>query len=158
MDKMINKRIDLTFLITDLEGKSKSIGTDKGLAKIGDGVVNLTYSVAKSIFLTHFKNSQENPIREGKKVDKFILSNALKNAEMRKYAKTRPDSHDLANTYESLIAYVWLSGAITINEIIQILENQFEDDISNYKLEKNNAIKAFTILLNHIKQYIPKIE
>ncbi len=158
MDNKVNTIKDLTLLISNLEGKPRSIGSDKGLAKIGDGIVNLTYSVAKSIYLTHFKNDPENPIRVGKKVDKYILSNALKNADMRHYSKTRPDSHDLANTYESLIAYVWLSGAITIKKIIHILEIQLEDDISNYKLERKNAIKAFTELLKQIKNFIPKIE
>lgn len=158
MDNNVNEKNDLSFLISDLEDKAKLIGIDKGLAKIGDGIVNLTYSVAKSIYLTRFKKLQENPIRVGKKVDKYILSNALKNANLRLYTKTRPDSHDLANTYESLIAYVWLSGAITIKKIIDILENQLEDDISDYKLERKNAIKAFTELLNQIKNFIPKIE
>ena len=46
--------MDYEFLIEDLNRKKsqKNIGTDKGLAKIGDGIVNLAYSVAKSIFLT----------------------------------------------------------------------------------------------------------
>ena len=46
--------MDYEFLIADLNRKKsqKSIGTDKGLAKIGDGIVNLAYSVAKSIYLT----------------------------------------------------------------------------------------------------------
>lgn len=153
-----NNKNELTFLISDLKDKPKLIGTDKGLAKIGDGIINLTYSVAKSKYLTHFKSIPESPIREGKKVDKHILSNALKNADMRQYAKTRPDSHDLANTYEGLIAYVWLSGEITIKQIISILASQLEDDISNYKIERIKAIKSFTHLLKNVKKFIPRIE
>ena len=77
---------------------------------------------------------------------------------MRIYAKTRPDSHDLANTYESLIAYVWLNGKISIIEIIEYLAEQFMDDISDYKLERANSIEAFTNLMIHIKKFIPQIE
>ena len=59
------------FLLKDLNNNltQKSIGTDKGLAKIGDGIVNLTYSIAKSIVLTrNCKNNKS--IRTGLKVRK----------------------------------------------------------------------------------------
>jgi len=158
MENKNENNINFSFLISNLHEKPKAIGTDKGLAKIGDGIVNFTYSVAKSIFLTQYKNSFHNPIREGEKVNKYVLSNALKNAKMRIYAKTRPDSHDLANTYESLIAYVWLNGKISIIEIIEYLAEQFMDDISDYKLERANSIEAFTNLMIHIKKFIPQIE
>lgn len=154
----MDKNTSFDFLISDLKGNPKSIGTDKGLAKIGDGIVNFTYSVAKSIYLTKFKNTPEKPIREGKKVNKYVLSNALKNAQMRMYAKTRPDAHDLADTYEGLIAYVWIVGDISLIEIINYLSEQFKDDISDYKLERENAILAFTSLLKYISKFIPKIE
>ena len=51
------------FLLKDLNLNltQRSIGTDKGLAKIGDGIVNLTYSVAKSMYLT--RNNKNNKIR-----------------------------------------------------------------------------------------------
>ena len=71
--------MDYEFLIKDLNlNKSqKIIGTDKGLAKIGDAIVNLAYSVSKSNFLT--KNNPTNkPIRTGKKVGRTILEAALK--------------------------------------------------------------------------------
>ncbi len=158
MDNKKEKNPDFSFLITDLHEKPEKIGTDKGLAKIGDTIVNFTFSVAKSIYLTQYKNTLQNPIREGEKVNKYVLSNALKNANMRKYAKTRPDSHDLANTYESLIAYVWLNGKISLKEVIVFLGKQFKDDISDYKLERANSIEAFTNLMNYIKKFIPKKE
>ncbi|MFX1530575.1 MAG: ribonuclease III family protein, partial [Promethearchaeota archaeon] len=76
--------MDYEFLIRDLElNKSqKVLGTDKGLAKLGDAIVNLTYSMAKSIYLT--KNNPNNKVlRTGVKVSKKILATALKNANMR---------------------------------------------------------------------------
>ena len=71
--------MDYKYLIRDLDLKKsqKEIGTDKGLAKIGDGIVNLTYSVAKSIYLTN-NSLNNNVIRTGTKVSKRILANALK--------------------------------------------------------------------------------
>ena len=58
------------FLIKDLNSQKK-IGTDKGLAKIGDGIVNLTYSIAKSIYLTE---NSSTILRTGIKVNKTIVS------------------------------------------------------------------------------------
>ncbi|MFX1390560.1 MAG: ribonuclease III family protein [Promethearchaeota archaeon] len=149
--------MDYEFLISDLNlNKSqKSIGTDKGLAKIGDGIVNVAYSVAKSIFLTK-TNSLEKVVRTGKKVSKKILETALKNADMKKYAKTRADAHDLADTVEALIAYVWLSDKMSLKDIINFLKNNLSGDLYNRNEEIKNATIAFTNLLIHIKQFLPE--
>jgi len=131
----------------------KAIGTDKGLAKIGDSIVNLTYSVAKSIYLT--KNSTSNKIvRTGMKVSKKILAEALKDANMKKFAKSRADAHDLADTVESLIAYVWLSEKMSTKEIIEFLSDNFSGDINDRIQEVNSARLAFTKLLNLIKKFL----
>ncbi|MFX1327950.1 MAG: ribonuclease III family protein [Promethearchaeota archaeon] len=149
--------MDYEFLIKDLNlNKSqKSIGTDKGLAKIGDGIVNFTYSVAKSIFLTK-SNPNNNIIRTGKKVGKNILDAALKNANMKTYAKTRANAHDLADTVESLIAYVWLNNKMTIKEIINFLVDNLSGDLYDRNEEIKNATTAFTNLLNYIKKFLPE--
>ena len=134
--------MDYKFLISDLNlNKSqKIIGTDKGLAKIGDGIVNVAYSVAKSIFLT--KNSpNDNNIRTGKKVGKVILEKALKNANMKSFAKTRANAHDLADTVESIIAYVWLSNKMTIKEIIEFLV----DNLSGNLYDRNEEIEKLNL-------------
>lgn len=144
------------FLLDDLNllKSQKAIGTDKGLAKLGDGIVNLSYSVAKSIYLT--KNNSNNTIsRTGLKVSKRILADALKNTEMRKLAKNRADSHDLADTVEALVAYVWLSNHITLNEIIDLLYENLAGNLYNRQEEINNATIAFTELLNNIKKFLP---
>ena len=144
------------FLLDDLNllKSQKAIGTDKGLAKLGDGIVNLSYSVAKSIYLT--KNNSNNTIsRTGLKVSKRILANAIKNAEMRKFAKNRADSHDLADTVEALVAYVWLSNNITLNEIIDLLHRNLAGNLYNRQEEISNATIAFTELLNNIKKFLP---
>jgi len=145
------------FLISDLNkiNSQKSIGTDKGLAKIGDGIVNLAYSVAKSIYLTR-NNLNKEVVRTGLKVSKKILSNALKNANMKSFAKNRADAHDLANTVEAIIAYVWLSNKMSLKEIIDFLTENFSGTLQGRIDEINNAIKAFTNLLNYTKKFLPK--
>ncbi|MHA1490368.1 MAG: ribonuclease III family protein [Promethearchaeota archaeon] len=146
--------MDFEFLISDLNKNlfQKTIGTDKGLAKIGDGIVNLAYSVAKSSYLT---NNSKTIIRTGLKVSKTILSNALKNANLKNFAKNRANAHDLANTVEALIAYVWLNNNITLNEIIKLLIDNISGDLTIRTEEIKNATIAFTNLLNHVKKFLP---
>jgi len=139
------------FLINDLNSQKK-IGTDKGLAKIGDGIVNLTYSIAKSIYLTESSSTVQ---RTGLKVNKTILSNALKNANMKHFAKNRADAHDLANTVEAIIAYVVLNDNMTLNEIIDFLKDKLSGDLKNRAQELKYASDAFTNLLNYIKKFLP---
>lgn len=140
------------FLISDLNSQ-KRIGTDKGLAKIGDGIVNLAYSIAKSIYLTE---NSSNILRTGIKVNKTILSNALKNAGMKNFAKNRADAHDLANTVEAIVAYVLLNDKMTLNEIIDFLKDNLSGDIQSRTLEIKNATVAFTNLLNYTKKFLPE--
>ncbi|MFW9900833.1 MAG: ribonuclease III family protein [Candidatus Thorarchaeota archaeon] len=144
------------FLLRDLDlNKSqKIIGTDKGLAKIGDAIVNLAYSVAKSILLT--KNNLNNKtIRTGKKVSKTVLEIALKNADMKNYAKTRANAHDLADTVEALVAYVWLSNKMTLKEMIDFIAENLSGDLYNRSEEIKNSTNAFTNLLKYIKKFLP---
>jgi hypothetical protein len=146
------------FLLEDINQKltEKAIGTDKGLAKIGDSIVNFTYSVAKSVYLT--KNNQNNRIvRTGLKVSKRILAEALKDANMKSFAKNRADSHDLADTVEAVIAYIWLSKKMSTKEIIEFLLNNLSGDLNNRSQEIDSARLAFTNLLKYIKNYLPVI-
>ncbi len=149
--------MDYKYLISDLNlNKSQRIiGTDKGLAKIGDGIVNVAYSIAKSIFLTK-NNPNDNIIRTGKKVSKTILENALKNANMKSFAKTRANAHDLADTVESIIAYVWLNNKISLKEIIDFLAENLSGDLYNRTEEIEKATIAFTNLLNYTKKFLPE--
>jgi len=145
------------FLLKDLNNNltQKSIGTDKGLAKIGDSIVNLTYSVAKSIVLTRNSKTNKN-IRTGMKVSKTILANALKKADMKKFSKSRADAHDLADTVEALIAYIWFIEKMTIEDIINILVDSLKENLTVRSEEIKNATVAFTNLLIHIKKYLPE--
>ncbi|MFX1274700.1 MAG: ribonuclease III family protein [Promethearchaeota archaeon] len=146
------------FLIKDLDIKKskKAIGIDKGLAKIGDGVVNLAFSMAKSIFLT--KNNKNNAIiRTGRKVSKDVLANALKNAHLKNFAKNRADAHDMADTVEAIIAYTWINNNIDLTEIIDILTENLSGNLYNRREEIEGATEAFTVLLNHVKKYLPEI-
>ena len=151
--------MDYEFLTRDLNlNKSpKAIGTDKGLAKIGDGIVNLSYSTAKSIFLTN-NNPSNKVTRTGIKVSKKILATALKNADLKNYAKNRADAHDLADTAEALVAYVWLINLMSITEIIDLLSDNLSGNLTNRNEEITKATEAFTKLLIKIKGLLAQIK
>ncbi|MFX0186531.1 MAG: ribonuclease III family protein [Candidatus Hodarchaeota archaeon] len=146
------------FLIKDLNriNSQKSIGTDKGLAKIGDAIVNLTYSVAKSIYLTRNSLNKNKILRTGLKVSKIILADALKNADMKGFAKNRADAHDLANTVEAIIAFIWLSNKMSINEIIDFLTDNFSGPLESRIDEIRCATTAFSNFLIYIRKYLPQ--
>ncbi|MBY8984596.1 MAG: hypothetical protein KGD65_06005 [Candidatus Lokiarchaeota archaeon] len=151
--------MDYEFLIKDLNSNKsqKAIGTDKGLAKIGDGIVNLAYSVAKSIVLTK-SNINNKASRTGLKVSKKILATSLKNANMKDFAKSRADAHDLADTVEAIVAYVWLNNQISLNDIIDFLSNNLSGNLTIRNEEIQIATEAFTKLLNKIKKLLPQTE
>ena len=145
------------FLLKDLNLNltQKSIGTDRGLAKIGDGVVNLTYSVAKSMYLTR-NNKNNKIIRTGKKVSKTILAEALKDANMKSFSRNRANAHDLADTVEAIIAYIWFSEKMAMEEMINLLADSLTGDLYIRHIEIESAKIAFTKLLNHIKKFLPE--
>jgi len=115
---------------------------DKGLAKLGDEIINFCFSLAKSIFLKTCT---------GEKVSAKILAKAMKNSNLRDYAKLRAKSHDIADAAEAIIAYSFLSKKVTIDEIIDILLEGYikynEDGGSSTDLDSN----ALTFLLLHLK-------
>jgi len=145
------------FLLKDLNLNltQRSIGTDKGLAKIGDSIVNLTYSVAKSMYLTR-NNKNNKIIRTGMKVSKTILAEALKDADMKSFSRNRANAHDLADTVEAIIAYIWFSEKMAIKEIIDFLADSLTGDLYIRHIEIESAKIAFTKLLNHIKKLLPE--
>ena len=144
------------FLVKDIESNlsQKAIGTDKGLAKIGDGIVNLSYSVAKSVYLTKNANSKS-IIRTGTKVGKKILAEALKEAGMKDFARSRADAHDMADTVEAIVAYIWITEKMSIKEITDFLIEHLEGDLNSRIEEIAGARGAFVSLLNFIKQFLP---
>ena len=146
------------FLLKDLKKDftQKRIGTDKGLAKIGDGIVNLSYSLAKSIYLTQ-NSKNKNANRTGMKVSKNILAEALKTANMKGFAKNRADAHDMADTVEALVAYVYLDKLMSIDDITNHLLKGLSGNLLNRQEEIESARKAFTNLLIKLKEYLPSV-
>ncbi len=122
---------------------------DKGLAQVGDALVNFIYSIARSRVLNK---------RTGKKVNRTILSEALKAANLRHLPRPRADTHDLADTVEAIVAYAWAKKILTIEEMVQILVKNLDltkADERNLTQENFYAAEAFKCLLEEIKARLP---
>ena len=142
MDEIKDQLLKLAPSVNSL----KEIGIHKKLAKFGDTVTNLTYSLAKTI-VSHQLDQQ--------KVSRTILSSALKEAKMKIYAKKRSNAHDMANTAEAFIGYMYCKEKWSVEYmaslIIPVLSQYNLDDVNE---ELIGAIKSFRKLLEKIKEFL----
>lgn len=98
---------------------------DQKLAKLGDAYVNFLYSLALS------KKKGE---PDGTKVKGRLLADAFKKAGLREFLPSRIDRHKQADAAEALIVYSWIQNLMTMEEALEILEQE-------------ETIEAFSILL-----------
>jgi len=99
---------------------------DQKLASLGDAYVNFLYSLALS------KRKGE---PTGTKVKGRLLADAFKKAELRKFLPSRIDRHKKADAAEALIVYAWIRGSMTMEEGLEILE------------QNGDKVEAFSLLL-----------
>lgn len=124
----------------------KEIGCNKNLAKFGDSVVNMVYSLAKSIASGKL---------DQRKVSRKILSTSLKNAGLKPYAKARSDAHDLADTAEGFIGYMYCAESWSIESMAEILLEKLKNfNLNDFTQENFGAIEAFSHLLLKIKEHL----
>ena len=137
-DKLKNSVLNISSL--------NEIGINKGLAKFGDAITNMIFSISKSVVLNNL---------DARNVNRTILSNALKQADLKLYAKTRSDSHALADTAEAFIGYMYCAENWSIEEMAEILIKELEGfNLNDRNLEISGGIKAFTQLLKKIKEHL----
>ncbi len=137
--------MDYSELIKDLDNL-KEVARNKGLARLGDEIINMAYSMAKSLYLGKC---------DGEKVNKKVLMQAMKGSGLRNLAKSRANSHDIADSAEAIIAYAVLDEKITIDSIIDLLSTELKKNNPNMNnvSEKQEAdINILTILLINIKK------
>jgi len=95
---------------------------DQKLAKLGDAYVNFLYSLALS---------RKTGEATGTKVKGRLLADAFKEAGLRKFLPSRIDRHKQADAAEALIVYAWIRGSMTMEEGLEILE-QNEDSVEAF--------------------------
>ena len=121
-----------------------AIMNDKGLAKIGDGLVNFCYSLAKSAVLGE---------ATGEKVRDSVLARAIRANPVYLQIGRRTDIGGAADAFEAIMAYLWMSNKLSIEEFVDILIQHLEiDSKTSRKKENTSAANAFQIVLeNNIK-------
>jgi dsRNA-specific ribonuclease len=126
---------------------TKAIIRNKGLAKLGDNLVNLCYSLAKSEVLME-------PV--GEKVRDSVLARAIRDTPVYTHIGRRTDLGLAADAYEAIIAYLWLTGNLTIETIVSNLVQELEiDSETNRKQEGEIASRAFRDLLLGAMSFLP---
>lgn len=116
---------------------------DKGLAKLGDSLVNFLYSLALSEFT-------ERPV--GGRVSNSSLAIAMDRAGLKELIPPRTDKHGKGDIAEALIAYAWLEGVFTIEEAVDILRRNFMENVLHPYRNKEVLGFAFGELLKVIKE------
>jgi hypothetical protein len=125
----------------------EEIMNDKGLAKVGDGIVNLCYSLAKSRVLGH---------ATGDKVKDSVLARAIRATEVYRHISRRTDSGRAADAYEAIMAYLWMTGKITVQETVDTLAQKLHiDSQTNRKKEGEIAALAFQHFLEQHIDSLP---
>ncbi|MFW9788880.1 MAG: ribonuclease III family protein [Candidatus Thorarchaeota archaeon] len=125
----------------------EEIMNDKGLAKVGDGIVNLCYSLAKSRVLGQ---------ATGEKVRDSVLARAIRATEVYRHISRRTDSGRAADAYEAIIAYLWMKGVVTVPELVDTLVETLNIDFTtNRKKEGEIAALSFQYLLEKHIQSLP---
>ncbi|MHA1936287.1 MAG: ribonuclease III family protein [Candidatus Thorarchaeota archaeon] len=138
-------------ILWDSLAKQKTIESilhDKGLAKVGDNIVNLCYSLAKSIVLS---------TATGEKVRDSVLARAIRATPVYSKMRRRTDIGGAGDAYEAIIAWLWLNQKVTITELVQNIVNNLQiDSTMNRRQEGEIAAQAFQILLEHLLDMLPE--
>ncbi|QDA31070.1 hypothetical protein FH039_04875 [Thermococcus indicus] len=108
--------------------------TDKGLSKFGDSLVNFVFSLALSEYLGR---------PTGERVPNASLTIALELAGLRHVIPPRTDKHGKGDIAEAIFAYAWLEGKITVEEAVEILRENFTEDVTHFSRRKEAIGRAF---------------
>ena len=120
---------------------------DKGLAKVGDGLVNLCYSLAKSEVLGE---------ATGEKVRDNVLARALRATPISGHISRRTDSGAAADAFEAIVAYLWLTGRTTTDTLVSSLVERLDiHSDMNRKEDGELAVEAFRNVLEGLMDLLP---
>jgi len=129
---MKRKKISYNFK-TRIPGEHSSLREvllDGKLAKFGDSYVNFIYSLALSM---------KEGVPQGSRVQGMVLSQALREANLRGFLPNRSDRHVQADAAEALIAFSWIKEIVSLEDSVDILLDNL-----------NEPSEAFTVLLKLI--------
>ncbi len=125
----------------------EAIMHDKGLAKVGDGLVNFCYSLAKSLALGYLT---------GEKVRDSVLARAIRATSVYRHMNRRTDAGKAGDAYEAIMAYLWMTEKITISDMVDSLSESLEiDNTTSRKKEGEIAALSFQKFLESNIEHLP---
>ena len=125
----------------------ESIMHDKGLAKVGDGLVNFCYSLAKSLVLGE---------ATGEKVRDSVLARAIRATSIYRHMNRRTDAGKAGDAYEAIMAYLWMTEKITISGMVDSLSKSLDiTSTTSRKKEGEIAALAFQKFLEDNIEHLP---
>jgi hypothetical protein len=124
----------------------EQIMNDKGLAKLGDNLVNLCYSLAKTLVLGY---------ATGEKVRDSVLARAIRGTSVYRYMNRRSDIGKAADAYEAIIAYLWMIDKITISSMADSIASLL--DIDNKTSREKEGINAAISFQHFLEQNITNL-
>jgi hypothetical protein len=141
----INKKLSDYSKLLERIDSIEIAAKDKGLAKLGDEIVNMVYSLAESIFINK---------ATGEKVNATILSESMRLSGLRFLAKSRANAHSIADSAEAVIAYAYLQNKVSIDDFIEKILAGFRKKPfpwNDTQMKRDADISALTELLILIK-------
>ena len=125
----------------------ESIMHDKGLAKVGDGLVNFCYSLAKSLVLGE---------ATGEKVRDSVLARAIRATSVYHHMNRRTDAGRAGDAYEAIMAYLWMTEKISISDMVDSLSESLDiNSTTSRKKEGEIAAVAFQKFLESNIEHLP---
>ena len=125
----------------------ESIMHDKGLAKVGDGLVNFCYSLAKSLVLGQ---------ATGEKVRDSVLARAIRATSVYRRMNRRTDAGRAGDAYEAIMAYLWMTEKISISDMVDSLSESLDiTSTTSRKKEGEIAAVAFQKFLESNIENLP---
>jgi hypothetical protein len=126
----------------------ESIMHDKGLAKVGDGLVNFCYSLAKSLVLGE---------ATGEKVRDSVLARAIRATSVYRHMNRRTDAGRAGDAYEAIMAFLWMTEKISVSSMVDSLSESLHiDNTTSRKKEGEIAAIAFQKFLESNIEHLPK--
>jgi len=129
-----------------LEGRKWFIDKLKSMARLGDPLVNLIFSLTKSLIYNKVS---------GSKVKGRCLSRAIEKTSLRKYFPKRLDSHDLGDFLEAIVAVLWLEGVFELKELCIYLSNEITNKFDVEKMREDELmVLTFEIFLERYNKEV----
>lgn len=129
----------------------KEIIKSRPLASLGDFLINYCYTVARF----HVAPIEHKAIR----VWDSSLAKALKESEFANYLPSRMSSGELGDAVEAMVAWLYMTGRMSLEEMIEIMLPGLDPSLIGKPGEKDLAVFAISLFLEHVweRRIYPRI-